>query len=988
MKTKILASLISFIFLFTLHANILYAVSQEMTEASEVIEDRQNERMAKGETQDEERIDTEEKIKYQGELYTDLPTKNKVLTKPDDNKIPVCGWAVSNDAQASLRLLVDGKVLKDGMTRFVRGDMEDSELAKPYGGRKTTPKAGFIEEVDISSWSVGNHVIRVEERSRFDDLINAFEVVVNVKNRKYQGELYTDLPTKNKVLTKPDDNKIAVCGWAVSNDAQASLRLLVDGKVLKDGMTRFVRGDMEDSELAKPYGGRKTTPKAGFIEEVDISTWSVGNHVIRVEERSRFDDLINAFEVVVNVKNRQYQGELYTDLPTKNKVLTKPDDNKIPVCGWAVSNDAQANLRLVVDGKVLKDGMTRFVRGDMEDSELAKPYGGKNTTPKAGFIEEVDISTWSVGNHIIRVEERSRFDDLINAFEVVVNVKNRQYQGELYTDLPTKNKVLTKPDDNKIPVCGWAVSNDAQANLRLVVDGKVLKDGMTRFVRGDMEDSELAKPYGGRKTTPKAGFIEEVDISSWSVGNHVIRVEERSRFDDLINAFEVVVNVKNRQYQGELYTDLPTKNKVLTKPDDNKIAVCGWAVSNDAEANLRLLVDGKVLKDGMTRFVRGDMEDSELAKPYGGRKTTPKAGFIEEVDISSWSVGNHVIRVEERSRFDDLINAFEVVVNVKNRQYQGDLYVDFPTFHQVYQQGENMHVSGWAVAQDEQANIEIYVDNILKAKADRFERPDMDGYKNFYGGKTRMVGFMKNINTSGMQDGAHTLTVYQKSRYGDIIKGMSVQFLVEGDKKTQGAKGIDVSQYQGTINWKSVTNSDVKYAMIRIGYRDYGNGALAEDPKFRENFAGAVANGLKVGVYFYSTAINTTEARKDAEYVMTLLRKYGYQNKVSMPIALDLELISGVNTRDKNVSRSMRTSIANTFGGVIAGYGYTPMIYACKSFLNNNMNASQILYDVWVAQYNTKCTYTGKYTIWQYTSSGRIPGINGNVDCNICYKNY
>ena len=107
-----------------------------------------------------------------------------------------------------------------------------------------------------------------------------------------------------------------------------------------------------------------------------------------------------------------------------------------------------------------------------------------------------------------------------------------------------------------------------------------------------------------------------------------------------------------------------------------------------------------------------------------------------------------------------------------------------------------------------------------------------------------------------------------------------------------------------------------------------------------------------------------------------------------MPIAIDLELVPGVNTRDKNVSKAMRTNIANSFCCKIENYGYKPMIYACKAFLNDNMNKNQILYDVWVAQYNSKCTYNGKYTMWQYTSTGKISGINGNVDCNICYKNY
>ena len=83
-----------------------------------------------------------------------------------------------------------------------------------------------------------------------------------------------------------------------------------------------------------------------------------------------------------------------------------------------------------------------------------------------------------------------------------------------------------------------------------------------------------------------------------------------------------------------------------------------------------------------------------------------------------------------------------------------------------------------------------------------------------------------------------------------------------------------------------------------------------------------------------------------------------------------------------------RTNSANTFCQTIASYGYTPMVYACKSFFNDNMNANQIQYDVWVAQYNANCTYKGKYTMWQYTSTGKVSGIQGNVDCNICYKNY
>ena len=256
---------------------------------------------------------------------------------------------------------------------------------------------------------------------------------------------------------------------------------------------------------------------------------------------------------------------------------------------------------------------------------------------------------------------------------------------------------------------------------------------------------------------------------------------------------------------------------------------------------------------------------------------------------------------------------------------------------------------------------------------------------------------MSEIPTTGLANGTHTLTVKQKSRYGDDITSNDVIFIIEmpltnnvnntENILTSGSKGIDVSQHQGNIDWAKVANSGMKFSMIRIGYRGYGTGGLAEDTKYKDNFKNASENGLKVGVYYYSTALNTEEAKKDAEYVLSLLKKYGYQNKVTMPIAIDLEVNSS-NVRDANVSKGTRTDIANTFCSIIKNSGYIPMVYASKAFLKDNMNASQVPYDIWVAQYNSKCTYSGNYTMWQYSSTGKVSGITGNVDCNICYKNY
>ena len=481
----------------------------------------------------------------------------------------------------------------------------------------------------------------------------------------------------------------------------------------------------------------------------------------------------------------------------------------------------------------------------------------------------------------------------------------------------------------------------------------------------------------------------------------------------MIGISEIYVIIQNKQYQGTMYVEKPQQSTEFIKQDVHSIEVQGWAVSGDQDARIRILLDGIVLENNCSRVKREDV-DVIISPRYGGVSNTPNAGFYKQIDITHLAIGMHVLRIEEISRFGDLIAVLEINIKSVNRQYLGEMCLDTPRNGTSTKVGSNLIVDGWAVSQDEDASVEIYVDGNWKARASRYDRPDVVYFMNKYDGKTVNAGFGKLISTAGMSIGTHTVTIYEKSRYGDIIGGVGATFVVYTDvvvnpnnqntnsnhnsstntspvinnTNVSGRKGIDVSQFQGTINWKSVANSGINYAMIRAGYRGYGNGGLAEDTKFKKNFGEAVANGLKVGVYFYSAAINNAEAKRDAEYVINILNKYGYQNQVSMPIAIDLELVSGVNTRDKNLSKQVRTGIANTFCQTIASYGYTPMVYACKSFLNDNLYANQIPYDIWVAQYNSKCTYNGKYTIWQYTSSGKVSGISGNVDCNICYKSY
>ena len=223
-----------------------------------------------------------------------------------------------------------------------------------------------------------------------------------------------------------------------------------------------------------------------------------------------------------------------------------------------------------------------------------------------------------------------------------------------------------------------------------------------------------------------------------------------------------------------------------------------------------------------------------------------------------------------------------------------------------------------------------------------------------------------------------------------VIAGVRYKF--DGNGKFEGEvvvsgkfKGVDVSKYQGNINWNQVKASGVEFAIIRVGYRGYGSGALVEDPTFRQNIRGATAAGLKVGLYFYSQAVNEAEAAEEASMVLRLCSGYN----ISYPIYFDTEKVAGDTGRADNISRSQRTANAVTFCDIIRNAGYRAGVYSYASWFYNQLNIANLTqYSIWIAQYRDNLTFDYNYDIWQYTSSGQVPGIPARVDMNVSKRNF
>lgn len=197
-------------------------------------------------------------------------------------------------------------------------------------------------------------------------------------------------------------------------------------------------------------------------------------------------------------------------------------------------------------------------------------------------------------------------------------------------------------------------------------------------------------------------------------------------------------------------------------------------------------------------------------------------------------------------------------------------------------------------------------------------------------------------------------------------------------------KGIDVSKWNGVIDWTKVAASGVHFAMVRAATGSK-SGKINVDPKMDANINGAHAAGIKVGVYLYSYAYTVDAARKEAENLVKALEKY--KDKIAWPVAYDIEEPGQATT----ARRATNTAQVTAFLDVVKAAGYTPMLYANPNWLYNFIDAKLVGTDVWLAHYTYSpgvTSYKGDKTMHQYSDKGRVAGINGDVDLNVAYKDY
>ncbi len=237
----------------------------------------------------------------------------------------------------------------------------------------------------------------------------------------------------------------------------------------------------------------------------------------------------------------------------------------------------------------------------------------------------------------------------------------------------------------------------------------------------------------------------------------------------------------------------------------------------------------------------------------------------------------------------------------------------------------------------------------------------------FMFGKYNGLGMAKNINSNPYDDDCFYQVENRTLYEDDTYKSVPV---------------IDVSAYQRDIDWNKVKADGIDYAMLRIGYRASKTGDINMDSYFKQNLKEAQKADIKVGVYFFSQAINTKEAIEEARYVVRHIRGRG----IKLPVAFDMEYIHG-GDRISELSKEEKTEIADAFCQVISRNGFEPIIYGNPTWLSADVDLRYLnRYDVWLAHYTYHTEYSNHFIMWQYTDNGTVNGIDGPVDFNVWIK--
>ena len=894
--------------------------------------------------------------KYNGLINIEDPS-----TKVVGTNLSIGGWVMSNNPNAILKLYIDNTEITN-IDRNTRNDV--IKAITGYGDSNTNKTPGFKKIIDATSLKDGKHTVKAQiVNGVTNEVITEQEKSFTLEKYKYKMNL--EEPNINNV----QGTQMKIGGWVMTTTNDVSIRAYIDGQEITS-IARIERKDV--IKAITGYGDAKTNPTPGFTKEIDLSTFDDGSHTLKVQL------VQTATNEVLTEEIRKFNLEKYKSLLNVEDPSTSSiNSNSLTVSGWMMSKNINATIKIYIDDQE-KAPVSRIRRQDVINT--IKGYGDITTNPLPGFKQVIDMSAIKDGTHTIKVRV---IDSKTNALmsEEIKKITLKKYKSKLSIEDPSKNSIA----GNNLTVGGWVMSTDKNATIQILIDNDVIPN-VARLERKDV--IKAVTDYGDITTNPTPGFKQVVDLTLIKDGTHKVIVRLIDTItNEVIGETQRSVTVKKYKTTGVI--ESPKTTEIVAGLN---LKLAGWIMSTAPNRELQLFIDGKeVSNKTITTNARSDV--IKAVTNYGDITTNRTPGYAITTDMSSYKDGAHTVEVRIiDANTNEILSTIKQQINLK--KYKGTLTVESPV-RSTFNNG--FTVSGWEMSELDNSYIKVYIDEREQnLKMERTSRGDVINQIKDYGDVTvnQTPGFSTDLDLTNIAAGDHKLTVRLYSKLDEELAKYEKKIVVYKNIYF----GMDVSSYQQKINWTSVKNEGIDFAIVRLGFRGYGTpGTLNLDMRYEENVKGAIANNINLGIYFYSQAINEQEAVEEANFVLNHIRLAGIQNSISYPVIFDTEFTDAKpNGRADGLSKDQRTRVAKAFLNTIKQAGYIPMVYASKYFLYDNVDMNVLSeYDVWVAHYNgtpdpakVGTDYTGAYHMWQYTSTGHVNGVNGNVDLNISYKKY
>ena len=902
---------------------------------------------------------------YSARTYVDNPAEGQAPSVK--GILEISGWYLSDDAQAQIEVLIDD--VKQEIKEITREERIDVINAIPgYGGIEKNPQPGYKIKVDISEQTTGKHELKVNIVSREGEILTTDIREFNVE--RYKAKTYIETPAEGKETAV--GKELNIDGWVMTDDIESQLKIYIDGQ--EQQIIETKRTERKDVISAiTGYGSQTQNPAPGYSLKINLENIKDGSHELSLKVISR-EGIIIA-EDARTIKIEKYKAKMYLENPYGNKIV-KPE---FEIGGWVMATDKNVTINAYIDGQ--KQEIKNLIRKERNDVVNAiTGYGDITTNSTPGFEGTIQLSNISEGTHTFKIEVISPEGIAIATETVAINVEN--YKTKTYIETPTEGQEIQPYTDLKVD--GWLMTDCKNSQIQILIDG-VKQDNIQikRLTRNDVISA--IQGYGGIENNPTPGFSITVDLSQIAGGKHEIELRILSNTGEILS--KETKNITYKKYKTETHIETPKQGSEITLEG---LRIDGWIMTEEENIDIKLYVDNEEIPNiDIKRLVREDVINA-MGAEFGGIEKNPTPGFSIPLNVEEIPDGAHIATIKiftpngqmvATSSTSFVVNKYIALANTEVPKDMG-------------QSKATMLIGGWLMSTDSEAQIKIYINNEEQEIIELIRKERQDVIDGIFGYGDETVnpkpGFEAEIDISKYEDGIYELKVEIVSKEGKIMSTETRRVVIYNKYDI----GIDVSKHNGSIDWEQVKKSGIQFAIIRAGYRGYGEaGNMVEDPYFVQNMNGAIANGIKVGVYYFSQAITVEEAIQEAEATLRMIQDNGFAGKLSLPIVIDTEASGG---RADSMTKEQRTTVVKAFCERIKQAGYTPMVYANKSWLKNNLIMSELeQYEVWVAHYvktddpiNNPTDYDGRFEIWQYTSEGSVPGVSGNVDIDISYKKY